>query len=648
MIQTRTRPAAADRGHALLDFAASHSPTIFYGAELGIHLPARYISSNVETITDHGVADFLGEAGYGRRFIHPEDFDDYVEQRRRLREVGSLVHEYRFRTKSGAYLWFRDELRVANDEHGTEIIGCIIDITQEKIAEGERARLARRFQDAVESIDKTFTVVDRDNRILACNSYLARDLGLDPNDLAGHSRDILLRARLASVRRFDGETVDGSEACFERISHRLRTADGEALEIERMDGSVILLSCHATSEGGQVTNGTDITRIKEVERRLAESEAMVRRVIEAAPVPISMVRAEDGEILFENPVARTSSKNTTSRWADPSQRDAFVERLRLEREVENEEVELRRGDGTVFSGAQSCRLIEYDGEETIITSVFDLSERLEMEAAMTRQREILHQSEKLTALGELLASVAHELNNPLSVDVGQTFMLKETASDAATAKRAERIGSAADRCARIVKTFLAMARERPREMASVDANALVNSALEITGYSLRASGVDVGLSLGRDLPAFQANANQLTQVFTNLIVNAEQALRDAPEPRRLRITTRVSHAGDELLVKFKDNGPGVPEALQRRIFDPVYTTKEVGAGTGIRLSICHRVLEDHGGRVKVETTPGGGATFVVRLPIRKPSIAACRVSAKEAEDTRRLAVLVIDDEPDVA
>ena len=135
----------------------------------------------------------------------------------------------------------------------------------------------------------------------------------------------------------------------------------------------------------------------------------------------------------------------------------------------------------------------------------------------------MHQSEKLRALGELLAGVAHELNNPLSVVVGQSLLLKETATDDRIRKRADMIGNAADRCARIVKTFLAMARQQPSEMVNASVNDMLQSALEMAGYAIRASGVDLTLSLSPDLPPVWCDPDQLSQVFINLLVNAEQA-----------------------------------------------------------------------------------------------------------------------------
>src|SRR5690606_27194541 len=163
----------------------------------------------------------------------------------------------------------------------------------------------------------------------------------------------------------------------------------------------------------------------------------------------------------------------------------------------------------------------------------DLSELRSAEAEVTRQRERLHQAEKMSALGSLLAGVAHELNNPLSVVVAQSTLLREQAKDPAVQNRAERIHAAAARCGRIVKSFLALVRQQPPMRREVDLNEAVLAALEMTAYGLRSSGIEVERRLDPDLPIIEADADQVGQVVVNLLVNAQQAMADRPTPRRL-------------------------------------------------------------------------------------------------------------------
>jgi PAS domain S-box-containing protein len=393
-----------------------------------------------------------------------------------------------------------------------------------------------------------------------------------------------------------------------------------------------------------------------MERVLREGEEQIRSVVEACPTPVVMTRVADGEIIYGSPAleelfgkgAATETKSARDFFVDPKDRDRYVAALRERGVVDAFEFKLKRADGSEFWGAVSARLIDYQGEEVIVANTVDLTERREVEAEMARQREALHQSEKLSALGELLAGVAHELNNPLSVVVGQALLLKETTTDRRIAERAIKIGNAADRCARIVKTFLAMARRKPSESQAVNMNDVIESALEVTGYTLSAAEIDVSLRLARDLPTIWADSDQLNQVITNLIVNAQHALQEVHGPRKLRIASSYRKAMGEVVIKIKDNGRGISDEILARIFEPFFTTKEVGTGTGIGLAVCHRIVEAHGGKIRVDSTPGEGASFVIRLPAAPPRPAAAAKREPRLESAAPLAVLVIDDEADVA
>jgi two-component system NtrC family sensor kinase len=177
----------------------------------------------------------------------------------------------------------------------------------------------------------------------------------------------------------------------------------------------------------------------------------------------------------------------------------------------------------------------------------------------------------------------------------------------------------------------------------------VDNALELMGYTLRTAGVEIVEQRGENLPAIWGDGDQLHQVVTNLLVNAQHAMMDMPAPRRLTIATSFDASSDMVTLTLDDTGPGVPSAMRTRIFDPFFTTKPMGVGTGIGLSVCHGVIESHGGQIEVTDGPGGGARFVVQLP---PATAAMTVSGEPAAPSppshngRR--ILVVDDEPDVA
>jgi PAS domain S-box-containing protein len=317
--------------------------------------------------------------------------------------------------------------------------------------------------------------------------------------------------------------------------------------------------------------------------------------------------------------------------------------------IERIEYRLRhqRGDWRVCE-ATGTNQSDNPSVRGIVVNARDITEAKQAEEEITRQREVLYQREKLAAMGSLLAGVAHELNNPLSIVVGRAIMLEEEAGNEAALAAARKIRAAAERCARIVKTFLAMARQHKPQHTAVRINRIIEDSLEILGYSLRTGGVEVVTQFAPDLPEIAADADQLHQVFINLIINAQQALADRPEPRRLRISSCHDPYTKDIWVEVADNGPGIPEDIRSRIFDPYFTTKPVGSGTGVGLAVSLGIVEAHGGRLTVSCPPEGGAVFVVRLPVHAAEAVEAEAVVPEPAGGGGKRILIVDDEPDVS
>jgi PAS domain S-box-containing protein len=365
------------------------------------------------------------------------------------------------------------------------------------------------------------------------------------------------------------------------------------------------------------------------------------------------MRLEDGRIvhasqafadLFGVPLAALAGQDIACFYADLDQRARLREELRRNGVVRGFDLDQRRPDGSVFPTALTSRLIEFQGAPAAISAVIDLTEQKRQAAEIARQREALHQSEKLNALGSLLANVAHELNNPLSVVVGYATMLRDQAPDGTTRERAVKVQAAAERCARIVRTFLAMARKKPEAVKPVQVNEVVEGALEVAGYGLRTADVEVTLDLAPDLPPVSGDDDQLTLVVMNLVVNAQHALQARPLPRRLEITTR--RVDGAVRIELADNGPGIPQEIAERIFEPFFTTKPQGVGTGIGLSVCRGIVSAHGGEIAATAQPGGGTLFAISLPASETGWAPRRAPAEPGEVRGR--ILVVEDELEIA
>jgi two-component system NtrC family sensor kinase len=275
----------------------------------------------------------------------------------------------------------------------------------------------------------------------------------------------------------------------------------------------------------------------------------------------------------------------------------------------------------------------------------DISEIKRAEDALRRQQEALHQSEKLAALSGLLASVAHELNNPLAALMVQSDLLREQAIDSNLTEMVTDIHQAAVRCERIVRNFLTLAHPNTPEHTRVQLNNVVQEALQLLQYTLQLDEIDVVQQLADELPVLWGDPHQLHQVVVNLLTNAHQALRETLPPHQIILTTQYNVAQQEVRLEVLDTGTGIAPELQARIFEPFFTTKPVGVGTGLGLSLCQSIVTGHEGTLRVESPPGYGARFVVTLPVAvEPSPEPPVPEPLPSTIVTRKAILVIDDE----
>ncbi|HEX6965543.1 MAG TPA: ATP-binding protein [Gemmatimonadaceae bacterium] len=266
----------------------------------------------------------------------------------------------------------------------------------------------------------------------------------------------------------------------------------------------------------------------------------------------------------------------------------------------------RRKDGTEFPAWVTISSIHAaDGQETgVVVTVRNLAD----EQRMASQ---LRESEKLVALGELVAGVAHEVNNPLTGISSFAQLLLEDSLPPEQLDAVRLIKREADRAVGVVRDLLTFARKAEPRIISIDVHALIDRTLRLCGYRLRTAGIEVELALAPDLRRVRGDDRQLQQVLLNLIVNAEHAM--ATTERRL-LAIRAANEQDQVAIAVSDTGIGMTPDVQRRAFEPFFTTKPEGMGTGLGLSISYGIVHMHGGRLLVESAPGTGATFRIVLP----------------------------------
>lgn len=271
---------------------------------------------------------------------------------------------------------------------------------------------------------------------------------------------------------------------------------------------------------------------------------------------------------------------------------------------------------------RSARRLQQMSEELALANARSMAA---LERLKSTQAQLL-QAEKLSAIGQLVAGVAHELNNPLTSVIGYAQLLEEEMREAVEGnegarpnelvlKDLRRIAEESERAARIVRNLLAFARRQAAERAPQDVADLFSRVLALRTYDLRLNSIQVTTAFEPGLPTVVADGSQLQQALLNLLLNAEQAMRGR-DARRLDVGARYDEPSGAVELFIRDTGHGIEHANLMRIFDPFFTTRDVGEGTGLGLSICYGIVRDHGGQILVDSRVNVGTTFSVLLPAR--------------------------------
>ncbi len=302
---------------------------------------------------------------------------------------------------------------------------------------------------------------------------------------------------------------------------------------------------------------------------------------------------------------------------------------------------LRRSNGEEMHAEVSAQLMMRNDQIVGLHCIArDVTERRRLELQLL-------QAEKLSAIGQLVAGVAHELNNPMTSIKGFTeLLLRRTDLDDEARSDLNYINAQAERAGRIVTNLLTFAREHQPQRTLVNLNKVIEDTLSLHTYHLRVDNIKVVRELDPNLPDTVADPYQLQQVFLNLIGNAHHAMA---ENGGGTLTVRTTCESNEIRAEISDTGPGIPQHLLGRIFDPFFTTKPVGKGTGLGLSICFNILQDHGGSIWLDSKPNAGTIFYVMMPIATgETIAALSEDEAPLKATIQPGhVLVVDDEEGV-
>jgi two-component system NtrC family sensor kinase len=304
-------------------------------------------------------------------------------------------------------------------------------------------------------------------------------------------------------------------------------------------------------------------------------------------------------------------------------------------------IENQSGEMRLFRTTASPLFNEFREPQEMIVSMRDITDSKRIEQQLI-------QSERLAAMGQMIAGVAHELNNPLTAVLGVTEMLRDSARDETERRHLDLAHGQARRAAQIVQSLLSFARPPHPHKTRLHVGDVIERCLQFHEKSLHESRINVDFVARPDAAAVLGDPSQLTQVFLNLITNAEQAIREIRDHGTIRV--RLATFGERVVVTFQDDGVGIRRDILPRIFDPFFTTKRPGRGTGLGLSICLAILREHNGDIEAQPISDGGAVFTVSLPVAKGTElfmtepGASRPQTVKSGSLAGFSVLVVDDE----
>ena len=490
---------------------------------------------------------------------------------------------------------------------GDEVVGASMlgrDVTEQREKE-------LRFTELFETLQEGVYFSTPEGRLLDANPALVSMLGyMEKRDL--------LAAEPAALNIDPGQPVLG-RAVDDRGGLRTRE-----IKLRRKDGvaAVFLDSSRAVWDtSGNIIRyqGTlvDITEKRKMEQQLAQQEEFRARLLESFPDLILVVDLEERytfvssrarDLLGYDPKEMLGKKISELEDHSPELATLYNELVSGKELFAAAEYGARHRDGSWRTmRAAGSRLVDAEAKTSgVIISVRDITVERKLEQQVV-------QSERLAAMGAMIGGVAHELNNPLTAIMGVSELLQDTETNEASRKQLAMLQQQARRAAEIVQNLTYFSRPPAPGKSRINLVEVVERTLNLHAYSLRKNNVTVDFLKEPGVPYAMGDPHQLMQIFLNLIVNAEQAIREVRDKGTLRI--RLGKGDNSVWVSFHDDGPGIAKENLASIFDPFYTTKRPGRGTGLGLSICKSVMKEHNGSVEAANSPEGGAVFTVTLPV---------------------------------
>ncbi len=524
--------------------------------------------------------------------------------------------------KNGDLFFAGVNIQRLQDEKGNliAIVGFMRDITERKQAEEALKESEEKFSRAFHSNPHPMSIVTlEEGRYLDVNDSYVQTFGLSRKELCGRTSTEMGIVKTGRINKRLLQMLEKRQQ-VKNLEIELYTRSGHKVDA--------LLSADKVEIGGQccllaVLN--DVTESKKAEEALRESEERYRALLELGErIGEAMVMLQDDErgtgmhVYVSDEWSRITGYSreellnmSMAELIHPDDREEAIKRYK--KRIRGEvlpglyEITIVRKDGTEIPVEATYAYSSYKGKPVNVGYIRDISERKKME-------EQLIVTDRLASIGELASGVAHELNNPLTGIIGFSELLLNKDVPEDMRQDLKTIHGEAQRTAQVVKNLLTFARKHDTTKNPVYINETIKSVLDLRAYEQKVHNIEVVTNFDPDLPAITADAFRLQQAFVNIIINAEYFMLQAHGKGTLIIT--AERRGDIIRVSFADDGQGIKKEHLRHLFDPFYTTKEVGQGTGLGLSICHGIVTEHGGQIYVDSKPGHGSTFTVELPVK--------------------------------
>jgi len=616
----------------------------------------RYCSSAVERILGYSPDELVGKK-YFYDLFPPE-----VREDRKKESLGIFERKETFRAfvnsnlhRDGSIVILETSGSPVQDEQGTLLgyRGTDMDVTERKRAEEALSESEERLRLFIEHAPTALAMFDPEMRYLAANRPWMKEYRLDDRPIIGRShykssRWIPDRWKAVHRRALEGEIVKADEDLIELKSGATQWRRWEARPWYTAEGSI----------GGIVIFAEDITERKQAEEALLRSERKYRTLFDESRDGILSV-LRDGRITDANPSflelfgytrKEMIGKDVREMYVDPADRLIFQEEIEKKGFVKDYEIRFRKKDGTEVDGLITAS-VQY-GDDGSIVGYRGIIRDLTIRKRLQNQ---LFQAQKMEAIGTLAGGIAHDFNNLLQIIMGYSDMLiAEKDKGSPDLRKLETIRKATEDGRELVKGLLTFSRQAQSTKVSVDLAQQLNHLRTILRRMIPWT-IEIEIILADELTTVNADPIQLEQVLMNLAVNAHHAMPNGGkftiEAQRITLDEDYCRAnaeakpGEYIMLKISDTGHGMEKEVLKRIFEPFYTTKEVGVGTGLGLSVVYGIVKNNDGRITCSSEPGQGTTFNIYFPAGpgecEPDVAT---TSEEMPVFGTEAILVVDDE----